>query len=223
METTHRRVIGYTRVSTEEQAASGLGIEAQAVAIRVECERRGWTLVEIVTEEGGASGKSLERAKLQDAMTRLDRGKVADTLMVAKIDRLSRSLVQGATVLDRAQRQGWAVVETATGVDMTTAAGQMVAQMMLVAAQYERRLISERTKSALSAKKALGAKLGQHTEYPVALIKRMQAMSGQGMSLRAIAAALTTEGVQTAKRGAWHASSVRSVLKSHAATELTTN
>lgn len=220
MENSRRRVIGYTRVSTEEQATSGLGLEAQSAAIHAECERRGWELVELVIEEGGASGKSLDRAKLQDVLGRLDRGKTADVLMVAKIDRLSRSLVQGAMVLDRAQRKGWAVVETTTGVDMTTAAGQMIAQMMLVAAQYERRLISDRTKAALAVKKAQGAKLGRHTGYPVELVRRMQTMSREGMSLRSIAAVLTAEGIRTARGGKWHASSVRSVLSSQTAGQI---
>lgn len=214
-----RRVIGYSRVSTDEQVNSGLGLEAQAESIRGECERRGWDLLEIVTEDGGASGKSTNRAALQATMIRMDR-RAAEVLMVSKIDRLSRSLVQGATVMDRAKRKGWAVVETATGVDMTTAAGQMVAQMMLVTAEYERRLISDRTRDALAAKKRGGAKVGQHTAYPLELVTRLKAMRADGESLRAIAATLTSEGIHTAKGGQWHASSVRSVLTSQTAAAL---
>src|SRR5688572_22184515 len=149
------RAIGYVRVSTDEQHHGGAGITAQKTAIKAECERRGWQLLRIVGEDAGASSATLERAGLQRALDVLDRG-AAEVLVVAKLDRLSRSVAQGAQVMDRAQRKGWALVALDFGLDTTTPAGEMVANVILSTAQYERRLIGQRTRDALAAKREQG-------------------------------------------------------------------
>jgi DNA invertase Pin-like site-specific DNA recombinase len=85
-------VVGYIRVSTAEQADSGAGLEAQRAAITAEAERRGWQLVHVF-EDAGASGKSLSgRQGLQEALQAVEEGQ-AQALVVAKLDRLSRSLL----------------------------------------------------------------------------------------------------------------------------------
>src|SRR5262245_34629612 len=84
------RVIGYVRVSTEEQSRSGAGIEAQRAAILAECRRRGWELVQTI-EDRGYSARDLRRPGIQGALETLERGK-ASALVVAKLDRLSRSV-----------------------------------------------------------------------------------------------------------------------------------
>lgn len=206
------RAIGYVRVSTDEQARSGLGLEAQVRAIHTAAEQRGWQLVDIITD-AGLSGSNSDRPGLTDALTRMRR-RDADLLVVAKLDRLSRSIRDGADVIDRANRQGWALVDLGSGVDMSTPAGEMVAGVLLSAAQYERRLIGVRTREGLAAAKARGVKLGAQTGYPDALLERIHGMHTDGMSLRRIAEQLTADGVTTAKGGQWHASSVRSVLRS---------
>src|SRR4051794_12815141 len=102
-------VVGYIRVSTDEQAESGAGLAAQRTAIEAECARRGWTLVETF-EDAGASGKSLDgRPQLAAALNAVETGQAA-TLVVAKLDRLSRSVHDAAGLLDRAQRAGWSLV-----------------------------------------------------------------------------------------------------------------
>src|SRR5690606_9199808 len=85
------RAIGYVRVSTDAQFASGGGLQAQIETIEAEAERRGWELLEVVGESPGASSATLHRYGLQSLMGRLDRGE-ADVLVVAKVDRLSRSV-----------------------------------------------------------------------------------------------------------------------------------
>src|SRR3954471_11509034 len=102
-------VVGYIRVSTDEQAESGAGLAAQRTAIEAECTRRGWTLVETF-EDAGASGKSLDgRPQLAAALAAVESGRAA-TLVVAKIDRLSRSVHDASGFLTRAQRGGWSLV-----------------------------------------------------------------------------------------------------------------
>src|SRR5881397_268658 len=91
------KVIGYVRVSTEEQAANGGGLAAQERAIRAECERREWELVELV-EDAGASGKDLKRPGIVTALAKLTDGD-ASALVVAKLDRLSRSMLDFAGIM----------------------------------------------------------------------------------------------------------------------------
>jgi DNA invertase Pin-like site-specific DNA recombinase len=214
------RVIGYVRVSTDEQHASGAGVSAQRAAIKSECERRGWELLRIIGEDSGASSATLERAGLQRALNELDRGN-ADVLVIAKLDRLSRSVAQGAQVMDRAKRKGWSLVALDFGLDTTTPAGEMVANVILSTAQYERRLIGQRTKDALAAKREQGVRLGRPQTLPDGVVERIVAGRDAGLSFRAIAAQLVADGVPTARGGAsWHASAVKAVCESQAAVRL---
>jgi DNA invertase Pin-like site-specific DNA recombinase len=210
------RVIGYVRVSTDEQHSSGAGLGAQRSAIENECTRRGWELLRIVGEDAGASSATLDRKGLTSALEVLDAGK-ADVLVIAKLDRLSRSVVQGAQVMDRAKRKGWSLVALDFGLDTTTPAGEMVANVILSTAQYERRLIGERTRAALAAKKAAGVRLGRPQALSDELVRRIRADRQAGQSFGAIARALEAEGVATARGGkAWHASTVKAVCESQA-------
>lgn len=206
------RAAGYIRVSTSEQADSGLGLEAQKVAIEGEAIRRGWNLVHVFTDT--ASGRSLShRPGLEEALAMLETGGAA-ALIVSKLDRLSRSTKDFGTMMERAQRRGWAPVVLDLGVDTTTPAGEMVASVMMSVAQWERRIIGQRTREALAAKRAQGATLGRPRQLPDAVRKRVIRMRKSGMSLRAIADKLDDAGVPTAQGGArWHASTVRAIIE----------
>src|SRR5690606_6841061 len=101
------RVIGYMRVSTDEQGDSGAGIEAQEAVIRDEVARRGWELVDL--RHDVASGKSLRRRDaLGETMRDLAAGQ-ADVLVVAKLDRLSRSVMDFAAIMETAKGEGWSI------------------------------------------------------------------------------------------------------------------
>ena len=156
-------VVGYIRVSTSEQADSGAGLEAQRAAIRSEAERRGWQLVHVF-EDAGASGKSLNgRRGLQRALEAIEAG-TAEGLVVAKLDRLSRSLLDFAALMERARKGGWNLIALDLGVDTSTPAGEMMASVLATFAQFERRLIGQRTKDALAIKRAQGVVLGRPAE-----------------------------------------------------------
>jgi len=205
-------VVGYIRVSTDDQADSGLGLEAQRSLIEGECGRRGWNLVHVF-EDAGVSGKSLAgRPALTKALEAV-RGHSADALVVAKLDRLSRSLLDFAGLMEQARKEGWALVALDLGVDTTTPSGEMLASVLASFAQYERRLIGQRTKDALAVKKAQGARLGRPPVLDKAVVRRIERARRRGQSLQAIANALNIDGVGTAHGGSkWHASTVRSVL-----------
>lgn len=212
---TPARALGYVRVSTDEQHASGAGLTAQRKAIRAEAERRGWRLLAIIGEDAGASSATLERAGLNEALELLDRGE-ADVLVVAKLDRLSRSVAQGAEVMEQAKRRGWSLVALDFGLDTTTPAGEMVANVVLSTAQYERRLIGERTKAALAAKREQGVRLGRPRLLDDATTKRIIRARRGGQTLRQIAADLEADGIPTATgQPTWHASTIQAVLRAH--------
>lgn len=206
------QVIGYVRVSTEEQSNSGAGLAAQRAAIEAECVHRGWHLVEVI-EDAGYSAKDLKRPGVQIALEALQEGD-AGALVVAKLDRLSRSMLDFTTVMATATKQGWALVALDCAVDTTTPAGEAMANMLATFAQFERRLIGQRTREALAAKRASGVRLGRPVSLSLAVSKRIASEREAGLSLAAIADALNEGGVPTAQGGRqWWPSTVRAVLR----------
>jgi DNA invertase Pin-like site-specific DNA recombinase len=208
-----RQVVGYVRVSTDEQAVSGLGLEAQRTAIRNECTRRGWELRQIF-EDRSASGRSvLGRRGLRDALRAVE-SREADGLVVAKLDRLSRSLLDFAQMMEHARSKDWALVALDLGVDTTTPSGEMLANVLAVFAQFERRLIGQRTRDALAVRRSQGVVLGRPVTLTDAAEEEIRRLKEQGKSLRHIATEMNSRQVPTAQGGrSWHASTVRSVLQ----------
>lgn len=204
-------VVGYVRVSTAEQADSGAGLAAQRTAIVAECERRGWTLVAL-HEDAGASGKSLQgRPALQAALDAVEEGR-ATALVVAKLDRLSRSLLDFAGLMERSRRRGWSLVALDLGVDTTTPNGQLIANVMASFAQFERQLIGQRTKDALAEKRRAGIRLGRPPCLSDATRARILELRVARHTLAGIAQALNLEGVPTAHGGRWHATTIRRMV-----------
>lgn len=201
------RAIGYCRVSTNEQGDSGAGLEWQEGRIRTQTEARGWDLLDI--RQDVASGKSLrKRNALGDCLRDLAAGR-ADVLVVAKLDRLSRSVMDFAGLLETAKDEGWSLVVLDMDIDMTTSTGELMAHVLIAMSQWERRVIGERTKAALSAVKARGTKLGRRSNVDPDTLRLIRVLRDSGRSYASIAAALTGEGVATAQGGAWHAATVR--------------
>src|SRR5450631_4374016 len=165
------QVIGYVRVSTEEQSTSGAGLAAQRTAIEAECLHRGWHLVEVI-EDAGYSAKDMKRPGVQIALETLRRGD-AGALVCAKLDRLSRSMLDFTAVMATATREKWALVALDCAVDTTTPAGEAMANVLATFAQFERRLIGQRTREALAAKRASGVRLGRPVSLPVAVRERI--------------------------------------------------
>lgn len=219
------RAVVYYRVSTARQGASGLGLEAQRMAVETLCASRGWSIIAPPFQEV-ESGKRSDRPELLKA---LEQAKLTGArLMIAKLDRLSRD----ATFLLTLQDSGVRFV----AADMPDANDLTVGIMALVARQ-ERQAISRRTKEALAVAKARGVRLGnpngaaafrragKGTGAAIAavsanatsradqlrpVIQRLQA--GGVASLGGLAAALNEEGILTPRGGRWHASSVRNLM-----------
>jgi DNA invertase Pin-like site-specific DNA recombinase len=204
------RAIGYCRVSTDEQGRSGLGLESQRETIEREVERRdGWVLERVYTDV--ASGKSLRRRhEFADALAALAAGE-ADVLVVAKLDRLSRSVSDFAAILARSQAETWELDICDLGVDTTTPSGKMVAQIMMVLAEWEREMIGDRTKAALQIARSRGTRLGRPSNVDAETVRLIRILRESGRSYQQIADTLTANGVDTGQGGKWHASTVRKI------------
>ena len=203
-------MVAYCRVSTEEQAVSGLGLAAQQKAIRAECRRRGLPLVAFHTD-AGVSGKTLTRPALTAALAALDAGE-GSVLMVAKLDRLTRSVHDATGLMLAADKGGWGLVALDAPVDTTTPQGAAMAQVLAVFAELERRLIGERTKAALAVKRAQGVRLGRPPTLPSHVVERIVAARKLGGTWSGIARELNDDGVPTAQGGRrWYPATVRYV------------
>jgi DNA invertase Pin-like site-specific DNA recombinase len=207
------KVIGYLRVSTEEQAVSGLSLADQRVLIAAEAARRAWDDVDYLSDEG-FSTKNLSRPAIASALDMLRRGQ-ASVLVVSKLNRLARSLLDFATLMDRAKREGWQLVVLDLAIDTTVPSGALMANVMAAFAEYERQLIGARTRAALQQLKAQGVRLGRPRTLPADVSALIVHERSEGQTLTAIADLLNRDGIPTARGGQrWYPSTVRAVLVS---------
>ncbi len=196
----------------QAEARAHSGLDAQRAAIAAECDEHGWTLLEVI-EDGGYSAKDLKRPGVRMALDALERGD-ADALVVSKLDRLSRSMLDFASIMHAAQRHAWGLVALDVNVDTTSPAGEAMANVLATFAQFERRLIGQRTRDALAVKREQGVTLGRPRSLPMTWWPEWCEREA-GRSLRAIAQGLNADAVPTAQGGkSWHASTVSAVLRS---------
>jgi len=212
-------MIAYTRVSTDEQANSGLGLAAQEAAIAREAAHKGWDVTWMV--DVGSGARMDNRPGITEALRRLAIGE-ADGLVVAKLDRLSRSVRDFSGTLEDARKQGWALVCLDFGIDTTTPAGEMVANNMANVAQWERRVISQRTREALAAKRARGERLGAPRLASARTVARIVALSATGLGARAIARTITAERIPSPRGGpTWYPTTVARLIAAERRTATT--
>jgi site-specific DNA recombinase len=221
------RLIGYVRVSTEEQAQSGLGLESQQSKIQAYCDLYGHELVQIVTD-AGQSAKSLNRPGIKAALGSLSRGE-ADGLVIFKLDRLSRNVSDMGSLIDTyfTEKAGKALLSVSDQIDTTTAGGRLVLNVLMSVAQWEREAIGERTAAALESKARRGeikggaAPIGKQwadkahvdNENELEAVKIIQELRESGLSMRAIVDELNRRNVPvTRKGGKWHLTTVARIL-----------
>lgn len=206
-----KRAVGYVRVSTAEQGRSGLGLEAQKSAIQAEAQRKGWELIAIY--EDVASGKSTNGRHQLDAALKDLADRRADALVVTKLDRLSRSVVDFGKVLKLSEKHKWPLVIVDLGLDTSTAAGKLTANVLISVAEWEAAAISERTKAALGAAKARGTRLGRATMIDARTERRIVALRRRGHSLATIATKLNATGSKAPRGGAWTWQTIERVVR----------
>ena len=213
-ETTAIRVISYARVSTGAQAASGLGIEAQHLAVQMAAAQRGWQIVDTCTDDAvSANIEPTQRPELGAALERLDAGE-ADVIVAVRLDRFVRSIRDLQTLLDLSADGGWEFIclDVPIGSDVPT--GSFIRTVVGAFSELERALISERTKAALAVARSQGKRLGRPSRQSPEARELAAALRAEGLSLRKIAAALTEAGIPTATgKSAWSHASVQVLLR----------
>ena len=154
------RVVGYVRVSTEQQAQEGVSLEAQRTRLKAYCVSQDLELIDIITDDG-YSAKSLDRPGLRAALGMLTAGK-ADAIVVAKLDRITRSVKDLGHLCDTYFREGlpFYLLSVSDAIDTRSAGGKLILNVLMSVAQWEREAISERTYEALKELKRQGVHLG---------------------------------------------------------------
>lgn len=216
------KAIGYIRVSTQQQAEEGVSLEAQRAKIEAWCVINDYELTNVYCDSG-ISGTKSDRPELLAALEHTTK----DTALICySLSRLTRSTKDMLQLSEELNRKGANLVSLTEKIDTTTAAGKMLFRMLAVLNEFERDQIAERTKSALSHKKA-NQEAYNHTPFgyqrkgdkfikdvgeskAIALIQRKRE---QGASIRDIVEELNSKGIKPKKANKWNPSSVYYLLK----------
>lgn len=208
------KAVGYIRVSSDRQADHGISLDAQRTKLEAYAALYELTLVEIIVD-AGVSAKTLERPGLQRALSMLRKGE-ATALLVAKLDRLTRSVKNlGTLVEDYFSSDTITLLSVADAIDTRTAAGRLVLNVLGSVAQWERETISERTSEAMAYVKSQGHKTGGDLPYGYtlaadgktlvadpaeqALLEAIREARARGLSQRGVVAELARKGFTTRK------------------------
>ena len=226
--------IGYVRVSTDEQAQSGLGLADQLERIRQYAALKGFKLVEITEDNGISAGKPLASRdggkKLLDALKR----RKAKAVIIIKLDRAFRNAADCLTTVEQWDRQSVALHIIDLGgnaIDTTSAAGKFMLTVLAGAAEMERNLTRERTKAALRVKKSRGERVTRRDRVPYGFnlsprdddrivknrreqsnITRMKRWRRDGLGYKRIADRMNDRGISAKQGGMWYAMTVKQVL-----------
>ena len=153
----------YTRKSSEdglEQGFNSLHAQREACEAYVRSQAsEGWTLIRTAYDDGGLSGGSLARPALQQLLTDIAEGKV-DVVVVYKVDRLTRSLLDFAKLVEAFDAAGVSFVSVTQSFNTTTSMGRLTLNMLLSFAQFEREVTAERIRDKIAASKAKGMWMG---------------------------------------------------------------
>ena len=216
------QAVGYVRVSTEGQAQEGVSLEAQAARVSAWALAHGRTLAGMHVDAGLSGKRADNRPALQAAL--MEASRLHCPLVVYSLSRLARSTKDAIAISDSLQKAGADLVSLTESIDTTSATGKLFFTLLAALGQFERDLTSERTSAALQHMKAQGLRVGQvpygwqvsvddatrlqPRDDEQATIARVRGLRAEGLSLRAVAARLTAEGVATRTGGAWQAQQI---------------
>lgn len=223
------RAVGYVRVSTTQQQTEGVSLEAQQQRIRDYCASRAWHLVKVYKDT--ASAKDDNRPGLQALLKAVTKGAV-DAVVIVKGDRLIRSVQHLGSLVTMFLKHHVALVSITEGIDATNATGRLNLNILGAVAQWEREIISERTKEALAYQKTQGRVYGRipygftrqggrlvpaPIPEPMAVVRDIFIWHRQGKSLRGIARSLTCQGIPSPRGlSRWNAETISIILNNAA-------
>jgi DNA invertase Pin-like site-specific DNA recombinase len=192
-------------------------------------EVQGAELLDVIVDDG-ESAKSLDRPGMQRLLEITDSSLVS-AVIIAKLDRITRSVKDLAELLERFSRRDVALVSVAESLDTATASGRLVMNLLMSVSQWEREVIGERTRQALQFKKSMGQRIGgipfgyrlasdgkhlERCEAEQAILCRMQNLRARHYTLREICDELNRSGYTTRKGSAWHHVYIGEMLKAAA-------
>jgi DNA invertase Pin-like site-specific DNA recombinase len=219
------KAIGYVRVSTDRQAELGVSLEAQEAKIRAMATVQEAELFEVIID-GGESAKNLNRPGLQRLLALVDSGKI-EAVIVAKLDRLTRSVKDLCNLLELFEKRGVALVSVAESLDTASAAGRLVITIMAAVSSGSGK------RSGTDAGRALAQahQRGARREYPVrippqpggkhveldpgeqSVLSEIRHLRQSGHMIRGIAAALNRQSLRTRRGSAWRLEHVARIIK----------
>lgn len=225
------KVIGYARVSTEEQAREGVSLDCQQQKIKAYCELYGHELVEIIVD-AGQSAKNVHRDGMQRLIELAGKRNRVEGIVIFKLDRLFRNVEEALRYTRQWDKNGVALHSVNEQLDTRSAMGKFFFTIMASIAELERNVIGERTADALQHKKAQGEKTGGDVPFGYnvrvrkgvkvlspnrkeqQIIQYVRTLRAEGMSLRNIAGSLQAEQFKT-KQGhsIWTPMQVSRLLK----------
>jgi site-specific DNA recombinase len=222
------KAVGYVRVSTEEQATHGHGLDAQEKAVRAFAESQGYELVGVVSDPAvSGATRPADRPGFSEVLVRAG-DREFSVLLVWKFDRLARQIVYAvATVNDLAEQHDVVIRSVTEPIDTATPMGRTIFAVLAGMAEQERQSITERTWSGRREKASRGGFAGGSAPYgyerdleggliPVAheaeIIRKIFSLRAEGAGYLRIAQALNTDGIRGKRGGQWNASTIRYIL-----------
>lgn len=222
-----KAAVAYLRVSTLGQAVEGVSLDAQRERAKAYATAHDLDLLTIHADEGLSAKRGVDRPGLRAALQEACEHRAA--LIVYSLSRLARSTRDAIDIAEQLETCGADLISLTESIDTTSAAGRMFFRMMAVLAEFERDVISERTKAGLAYKRANGERISRHIPFGYDLtadgkhlkpnrreqnaIKRMAQQRREGWPLRRIAADLERRRIST-KRGRtrWHPEVVHDII-----------
>jgi len=223
------KVIGYARVSTEEQALEGVSLEAQKARIEAYCIAKAWELTGVEID-AGLSAKDMKRPGLQTILNAVKSrdadGLKIDAIVIYKLDRLTRSISDLLQLMTLFNKYNVCLVSMEESLDATTATGRLMINLLALLSQWERELIGERTTSAMRylkeqrrvySRPVYGYDVDQdgqlrENEHEQAIIAQVRTLRSQGLTYDDIAGRLTADGVPTKRGGQWAAMTIKKLF-----------
>jgi DNA invertase Pin-like site-specific DNA recombinase len=206
------RTVAYCRVSLDKQAEKGVSLDAQRAKVEAYAALYDLDLVDIVVD-AGVSAKTIDRPGLNRALDMLRKGQ-ADAVLVVKLDRLTRSVCDLGTLVEKYFAAGkWALLSVGEQIDTRSAAGRLVLNVLGSVSQWEREAIGERTAQAMQHKATCGEYIGGDAPYGFrvgddgvhlvedaaeqAVLDQARVLRASGLSLRAVAGELARRGFRS--------------------------
>ncbi len=215
------KLVAYVRCSTEEQSLNGVSIEVQKERIAAFVKAKGLEGDMEFLTDAGYSGANLKRPGLQQIMQMKN-----INLIILKLDRLTRKLSDLLRLLELFEIQDITLISVSDSVDMSSANGRLAISLLGAIISWEREIIGERTKEALSLKRSQGYRVGavpygyrlqgkklvpQPTEQ--AVIKEIFKIRKRELSYQTIADYLNDHGIMSKMNRKWHAKTVMMIVR----------